>query len=200
MENFAEELNASDFNPMTGAVEFQSLADKHNIPADHPMRQIMAKAQTPEQFAAAQQKLRNALANNIAQQRALAQQGGKDTAHMERTKAEVAGRQRVAEINAAAHKAAAESRGQKDQATLQAELVKALRKVKMAETPADKAAAMKEAEELWQMLQVYKISGAQQQAVVSPEGGLKYVTPQPSPLPGGAPTRLKFDAQGNPVQ
>jgi hypothetical protein len=71
-EAFANELGGSidSWNPMNAVAEFNALADRHNMPANHPIRQRMAQARTPEQFKQMAKSLQQSLVNNIAQQRA----------------------------------------------------------------------------------------------------------------------------------
>lgn len=84
MENFASELDTMEFNPMTGAADFDAMAERHGIPPNHPIRAKMRGAQTPEAFQMGVKQLRQKLLQSLEHQRAVALQTIKDEADYKR--------------------------------------------------------------------------------------------------------------------
>jgi len=203
MENLADELQTIELDPMSGPSQVSDILDAHGVRKDHPLRQKLMSVQSPEEFKQRISQLGTALRDNVGQQRRMGEIGTKEGAAWDRNQADNATRERIANIQAQAHVAAAENRGQKDQATLQAEFVKARRAWSAETDPKRKAELKAVAEGLWNDLQAYRIAGAAP-SITPGAGGIEVgANRQPAPMggaaQGGGVVEWIRDANGRPV-
>lgn len=179
MERFTDDMATFKYNPMTGAADFEAMADRHNIPKDHQIRQRMRQAQSPEAFQMEMKRMREELVMNIATQRSLQAQAAKDDAHMKRTTAEIAGRASVAagNNNAALEAAKYRTKGQQAIDKLEEQLTALVQKAfELSKTDPEESARLNaEANEVEKRIRRIKAASAPLVPMVDPRtGGITY--------------------------